>query len=64
MYRTGGHGALTLWFNIKLSPPNGLILYEKWFNVKLPARNGLMLNQIPSCTKISKIIRGPTLRMN
>ena len=58
MYRTGGHGALTLWFNVKLSPPNGLTLYEKWFNtirefskwfnVKLSAREGLISNQFVS----------------
>ena len=61
MYRTGGHGALTLWFNIKLSPPNGLILYEKWFNVKLPAREGLILNHSPLCTRISNFDHPTTL---
>ena len=40
MYRTGGHGALDLWFNVKLSPPNGLTL-----NYLL--QNGLTLNYLP-----------------
>jgi hypothetical protein len=34
MYRTGGHGALDLWFNVKP------------FNAKPSEKNGLMLNGI------------------
>jgi len=49
MYRTGGHGTLDLWFNVKLSPPewfNIKPLTSKWFNVKPLPRFGLILNYL------------------
>jgi hypothetical protein len=49
MYRTGGHGTLDLWFNVKLSPPewfNIKPLTSRWFNVKPLPRFGLILNYL------------------
>jgi hypothetical protein len=46
MYRTGGHGALDLWFNVKPFSQGSLTL-------NLLADDSLMLNHLPNCTKIS-----------
>ena len=52
MYRTGGHGTLDLWFNVKLSRTrqNGLTLNhqsKKWFNIKRDLQKWFNIKPLP-----------------